>query len=169
MATKTIIQLGLFIAIATVLHILETWLPPIAPLPGAKLGLANIVTLITLILWGWKNALLVTISRVLLSALLGGSLFGPAFVMSIAGALASLTIMNFSMRHFSQRFSLVGISVLGAFTHSVFQVLVASLLVSDIALFWYLPWLMVVSVPAGIGAGLCALFFLRHSKILSRS
>ena len=93
--TKRMVFLALLVAVAAVVHIVESWLPVPVPVPGVKLGLANIISLLTIIMLGWRDAVYVTVARVLLGSLFGGSLFGPAFVMSLGGGLASILIMSY--------------------------------------------------------------------------
>lgn len=160
MDTRRVVTLGLMVAIAGVLHAVENWLPLPVPVPGAKLGLANIVSLLVISLYGWRDALLVAVLRVLLGTLLGGAFLGPAFAMSMSGALVSALGMAYAYHHWRPMFSLVGISILGAVFHNTAQISVAALLVSSSGLFWYLPYLLLFALPTGLATGLTAKFFL---------
>lgn len=162
MRTRTTIAAGFLIATATVLHVAESWLPVPIPIPGVKLGLANIVTLVALLWLGSGVAVSIVIGRVLISSFLSGSIMGPSFIMSLTGAITSLLIMDFTYRYGNKYFSIVGISVIGAAIHGVSQLLAASLMVSSINVLWYIPWLMLFAVPTGIVTGLAAGFFLNH-------
>ncbi|WP_333595358.1 Gx transporter family protein [Anaerospora hongkongensis] len=163
MHAKSMVQVGLLIGIAAVLHIVESWLPLPLPLPGAKLGLANVISLVTIVCFGWRQALYVSVGRVLLGSVAGGVFLGPAFVMSISGALGSLLVMDYAWNHWRPCLSIVGISVLGAFVHNSLQLVIASQLVSNNGIFWYLPWLTLFALPTGIGTGLCAAVFFERS------
>lgn len=160
MDTRRLVVLGLFVAIAGVLHIAESWLALPVPVPGAKLGLANIVALTVIHCYGWRDALTVTILRVLLGSLLGGALIGPAFAMSMGGGLASVAVMAWAHRKWRPAFSLVGISVLGAATHNIAQISIAALLVASSGLYWYLPYLLLFALPTGVATGLTVSYFL---------
>lgn len=164
---RSIVLLGLFTAMAGILHTLETWLPAPLPLPGAKLGLANIITLLTLHFWGWRQALAVVLARVALGGLLGGTVFGPAFIMSVAAALVSLPIMAFAHRNLMPPFSLIGVSVIGAVAHNTAQVVAAALLVDSLGLFWYLPYLLLAAAPTGLAVGLTAAYLVARSGVVS--
>ncbi len=158
--TKRIVFLALLVAIAAVLHVVESSLPVPVPVPGVKLGLANIISLLTIIMFGWREAVYVAIARVLLGSLFSGSLFGPAFVMSMGGALASIFIMVYISNNCQKVFSLVGVSIFGAAIHNLAQVVLAAALVNSLGLLWYLPYLLLFAVPTGLCTGLAANYFL---------
>lgn len=163
MQTRITIRTGFLISAATVLHVIESWLPVPIPIPGVKLGLANIVTLVALLWFGRGMAMSIAIGRVLIASLVGGSLMGPSFVMSLAGAITSLFVMDYSFRYGSKYFSVVGVSVIGATFHAVSQLFIAALFVASLNVLWYMPWLMVFAVPTGIVTGVAASFFLHHT------
>lgn len=163
MRTRITIKAGFLIAAAAVLHVIESWLPVPIPIPGVKLGLANIVTVVALLWLGRGMAMSIAIGRVLIASLIGGSLMGPSFVMSLAGAITSLFVMDYSFRYGSRYFSVVGVSVIGATFHALSQLFIAALLVSSLSVLWYIPWLMVFAVPTGIVTGVAASFFLHHT------
>ncbi|MTI95606.1 MAG: Gx transporter family protein [Firmicutes bacterium] len=140
--------------LATVLHVLEGMLPPL-PVPGAKLGLANIITVATIALLGARFGLAVAVSRVILGSLLiGFSVVG--FAMSMSGALLSWLVMVLLYGRFRERLSLVGISLAGAVAHNVAQLTVASWVLEQVATFTLLPYLLFFAVPTGIMVGLTA-------------
>lgn len=156
--TRRMVLLALFIGIASVLHVVESWLPLPMPVPGIKLGLANIVSLIIIVLFDWRDALYVAIIRVFLAALFGGIFLGPAFAMSLSGALASIAVMTVVYR-LQTDFSLIGISIIGAVMHNVVQIIVAAQLVSSITLLWYLPYLILFALPTGLATGMTTIYF----------
>ena len=163
---RMLVFLSLLTGAAAILHIVETWLPLPLPLPGAKLGLANIVSLTVLIWLGWRPALLVTVCRVLLAALFSGSLLGPAFLMSLTGAVGSLLIMAAAHSWGYRLLSVIGISVIGAVSHNALQLMVAATLMSSGSILWYLPWLVLLAIPTGIITGACAAVFTAHASRL---
>lgn len=160
------VYLALLISIALVLHYLENFFPPLAP--GAKLGLANIVTMITLHLFGFWEAMVVVVVRSILGPMLGGS--PTAILYSMAGGVLSCIVMAMLYFKLSKYFSLLGISVAGAVFHNIGQLLTASLLYGTIGiLFTYLPILMLSSVITGNFIGLAVKYmirFLSRKKLL---
>ncbi|MBP2649615.1 MAG: Heptaprenyl diphosphate synthase component [Firmicutes bacterium] len=162
MNIRRMIILGLFVAIAGVLHAVECWVPLPLPIPGVKLGLANIVALAVIELYGWRDALVISILRVFLGTLLAGVIFGPAFIMSFAGAVASTLAMAVGCKYLrSKLFSLVGISVIGALVHNIAQLSIAAVLVVSSGVFWFLPYLVLFSVPTGVVTGVGVTYFFR--------
>ena len=163
---RMLVFLSLLTGVSAILHIVESWLPLPLPLPGAKLGLANIVSLTALIWLGWRPALLVTACRVLLAALFSGSLLGPAFLMSLTGAVGSLLIMAAAHSWGCRLLSVIGISVIGAVSHNALQLMVAATLMSSGSILWYLPWLVLLAIPTGIITGAGAAVFTAHASRL---
>jgi heptaprenyl diphosphate synthase len=155
---RKLIYLALLISMALVLHYIEHFFPPLAP--GAKLGLANIVTLVCLHLFGFPEAMSVVIIRSILGPLLGGS--PTAIMYSMAGGVLSCIIMAVLYFKFSNYFSLLGISLAGAVFHNIGQLLTASLLYGTIGiLFTYLPILMLSSIITGNFIGLVVKYIIR--------
>ncbi len=158
--TKHLVVIALYVAIASVLHIIESWIPLPLPIPGAKLGLANIVSLLVIATYGWRDALYVAILRVLLGSLLGGTLLGPTFIMSMSGALVSTVLMAAVFKYWQPTLSLTGISLLGAVAHNLAQLVAAAGLVNSPGILWYLPYLILFAIPTGVATGITANYFL---------
>lgn len=154
--TKRLVVLALLVAMASALHVLENQLPIPVPVPGVKLGLANIISLLAILMLGWRDAVYVAIARVFLGSLFGGSLLGPAFVMSMGGALASIFIMVHICNNYQGVFSLAGVSLIGAAVHNITQVSLAAVLVHSVGLLWYVPYLLIFAIPTGLFTGLAA-------------
>jgi heptaprenyl diphosphate synthase len=155
-STRKLVQLSLLVAVGIALHIFEAALPVlnVFPTPGAKLGLANIVTLLALILWGFKEAMGVVLFRSLLASLLAGTFLSTTFYFSFAGALGSGLVMGLVYYFDRDRFSLVGISICGAVSHNLSQLLWAALLIQQAGIFIYLPYLLLFALPTGYFTGL---------------
>ena len=113
---KRIIIMALMVALGVILHRLEALLP--LPTPWVKLGLANLMTLMALVYLGTKEAFIVTLLRVILGSILGGTFLGPTFFLSLVGGLAGTAIMCGVYYRGRGPFSLVGVSVCGAYTHT---------------------------------------------------
>ena len=160
MDTRRMVLLSLFVAIASILHIVESWIPLPLPIPGVKLGLANVVSLLAIAFYGWRAAIFVVLLRVMIGSLYGGSLLGPAFAMSMGGALISTAVMAYSYKYYRSLFSVVGISIIGAVFHNGAQIIIAALLVASAGLLWYLPYLILFAVFTGTGTGFVVAYIL---------
>jgi heptaprenyl diphosphate synthase len=116
-------RIAILSAYALALHGFESLLP--TPIPWLKLGLANIITLVALILYGFRTAILVTLIRVVLASILIGTFLGPAFILSAGGGIASVIAMGLSIKLFKSLFGSVGISLIGALFHNIAQLSLA--------------------------------------------
>lgn len=157
--TKKMVILSVLVSQALVLFIIERMIPVPVPFPGVKLGLANIVSLFTIIIFGWKEALLVVFLRTLLGSFFGGSI--SAFAYSIAGGVLSTIVMALLYKYFRSIFSIVAISVVGAVFHNIGQILIASIVVSTVNLFFYLPVLLISGVITGIFIGVAVQYTMK--------
>lgn len=158
---RKIVYIALIVSQALVLHYIENLFPPLPA--GAKLGLANIMTLITLNIFGFKEALTVTIIRSSLGPLLGGS--PTAVIYSMSGGLLSCLVMSAIHYFAAKHFSLMGISTAGAVFHNIGQLLAASLVYGTAGiLFTYLPILMFFAILTGNFTGLAAKYILKYLK-----
>jgi heptaprenyl diphosphate synthase len=127
-------------------------LPNPLPIPGVKLGLANIVTLLAIYLFGAKEGLAISVLRVLFVSFLSGTFLSVGFFLSLSGATISALVMA-SLKNFVPSLSLVGISIAGAVTHNVAQLLAASVLIQTGYIFFYLPVLLLAGLPTGLSTG----------------
>lgn len=159
---KKLIFLSLLVALGLALSILESFIPLPFIAPGAKLGLANIVILSTLIIFGFKEALTVAILRSITFSLATGSVTGLFY--SLAGSLLSLVAMYFVYKFLSNFFSIIGISIIGAVFHNIGQISVASIIMENIKIFSYLPVMNLVSLFTGYFVGLSTLYATKHLK-----
>lgn len=153
--TKRLTLCALMISAALVLSYIERFLPLqiLVPLPGIKLGFANIVTLFALFFWGTKYAFIILILRCVLGAFFGGSVSGLLF--SLTGGILAMLAMSFCRK--IKRISVYGISMAGAAVHNIGQILAAIVLMDSIYVISYLPYLLIVSVFTGMITGsICA-------------
>lgn len=156
---------GLMIAVALVLSIAERWVPlsAIVPIPGIKLGLANIVTLFALYHFRSRDAWSILIARCLLAALLTGSMTSLLF--SLSGGVLALLSMQAAIRFGPRLLSITGVSVAGAAAHNIGQIAAASLTLRSTAIFAYLPVLLVSGAVTGMLVALLAIsFFPRFAR-----
>lgn len=165
-STYKIAMLGIFTALALVFSYIETFIKIDIAVPGIKLGLANIVTIIVLCSFGVADAIIVSVLRVFLSSLLFGNL--TVMIYSLAGALVSILIMwLFSKINF---FSATGISILGGVAHNMGQLLVAWLIIKNQNVLIYAPVLIISGTITGILIGIAASIILKAvSGQLSRN
>ena len=117
------IHIALLSAYAVGLHSIEAFIP--TPVPWLRLGLANIITLTTLCLYGLRAGMTVTLTRVFVRSLLAGTFLGPAFVMSLGGGVVSTLVMWAMYSVFKRHLGIVSLSVFGALTHNIVQLFLA--------------------------------------------
>jgi heptaprenyl diphosphate synthase len=163
------VRAGLFLALALSLHLLETMILPLGavlPLPGVRLGLANLVSLVVLGVEEVSLAWWVMLGRVFLAGLISGTFMSLPFFMGLAGGIASLVIMTFLKRWVPTPFSWIGLSVIGALCHNFGQLFVLYLSVPTVGIFAYLPWMIILSVPSGIVTGSLAAHIISRVKNL---
>lgn len=152
MKSKRMMVISVFISLAVILSYVEYLLPTRLLMAGAKLGLANIVTVMTLVLLDRKTSLLILLMRIVLVSLLFSGFSG--FLYSLTGGLLSYTGMSLLLKLKLKDVSLVGISVLGAVLHSFGQVIVASIIFQNYKIMLYFSTLLVTSLITGIFIGL---------------
>lgn len=141
--------LGLFAAVAIIFGYVETLVPVFAGIPGIKLGLANLVTVFLLYIYGWREAAFVSAVRIVVIGFLFGNLFSILF--SLSGAALSLLVMGILKK--SGGFSVAGISVAGGVSHNTGQIAVAIFVVENVRLFYYLPMLFISGLVTGLLIG----------------
>ncbi|MCC5911593.1 MAG: Gx transporter family protein [Clostridiaceae bacterium] len=165
MSTRKLTYLAMLVSLGLALHIMENFIPNpfIGVAPGAKLGLANIIGLITLVTFGLKYALTVNVLRCIIAGVASGAI--TSMMYSVSGAILSTLLMWIAYKLFSKYFSLVGVSVIGALGHNVAQLMVAALIINNIRIFTYLPIMMFASIFTGIFIGLTCNFILDKAKI----
>lgn len=148
--TKKLCFLALFCAISIVLNYIEMLFPIYLGIPGAKLGLANIITLTILLCIGFKEAIGVMLLRILII----GMAFTNFYMMlySLAGGLLSVIVMYIMLR--THLFSHVIISIMGGIFHNIGQLLIAFVFFSTSAFIYYLPYLIILGLVSGCIIGL---------------
>lgn len=152
--TKRIVLMSLMIAIALTLNYFERFIPITIAIPGVKLGLANVVSLISLSFLGFSEVLLIVILRTVLSATFYGSL--SALMFSLVGGIFSMAGMWLLFKLKNSNLSVVGISIFGAVCHNIGQVTVAVVILQSAMIYSYLPILLFSSVVTGVLVGIVA-------------
>lgn len=161
MKTKKIAVLALAIALAMILSFVESQIPAFVAIPGVKIGLANIAVVFVLYKLGWKEAVLISLVRVVMVSMLFGTLVSLFY--SVAGAVLSLTGMVLLKR--TGLFSTVAVSVTGGVLHNVGQILMACLLLETNVIVYYLPFLILSGVIAGVVIGVVSAIMVNRVQV----
>lgn len=161
MKTKDITTISALTAMSVVIGILESIITPVGDiLPGLKLGLANVIIIFALYKYNFSKALMISIIRVFIVALLRSG-FGFNFFFSLGGALFSIIVMALAKK---THLSLIGVSILGSISHSIGQVLIGMLILKNSNIIYYLPYLTLFSIPTGIIIGVIAKKLINNTK-----
>ena len=148
-------------AAAIALSLAEAAIP--LPLPGVKPGLANIIVLVVLVRWGWRDAAWVSLLRVFAGSLLLGQFLAPGFFLSLTGALASLVTLAAAVHLPARFFGPVTLSILAAFAHLGGQLLLVRLwLVPHEGVLYLIPVLTLAATVTGLVNGLAAAWLLQR-------
>ena len=150
---------AMLIALALGLHFLEAWLPPLVPLPGVKLGLANVITLFALYRLGPKDAAAILLCRILLATLFGGQAISLLFSLC-GGGLAFLAM--YLIKPVLGRNQIWVCGVIGALAHNAGQILAAWIILKKAEVFTYLPVLIISAILTGLFTGICAGEVVKH-------
>ena len=161
MKTKKITVLALTVALAMILSFVESQIPAFVAITGVKMGLANIAVVFALYKMGWKEAVLVSLIRVFLVSLLFGT--GASLFYSAAGAVLSL--LGMIGLKATKLFSSVAVSVAGGVLHNVGQIAMACLLLETDVLRYYLPFLALSGILAGIVIGVLAAIMVKRIRV----
>lgn len=154
---------GVFTALALIFSYVETLIPIQFGVPGIKLGLANLIIVIVLYKTDWREALLLSVVRIILAGFIFGSLF--SIIYSLAGGILSLAVMALLKR--TDRFSVAGISIAGGVCHNIGQLIVAMVVVETYQVGYYLPVLLIAGLITGAVIGATAGEVLKRIRDLS--
>lgn len=166
-STKRLVQSAVLVSLALALSYIERFIPLqlLIPLPGVKLGLANVVTLIALYLLGGKYAFVILILRCVLGSVFGGGITGLLF--SLTGGVLSMSIMALCKK--VTFLSVYGVSILGAAAHNIGQILAAMVLLNSVYIGMYLSYLLIVALFTGFATGAACAGVLRILKTVNIS
>ena len=160
MQARKVAYHGLFAALAILMGYVEMLIPVPVPIPGVKLGLANVIIIIMMYFMDTKSAFFVSLIRVVLSGLLFAGFAGLLY--SLAGAMCSFAVMALLKK--AGKFSIAGVSIAGGIFHNVGQIIVAALVVQNVKMAYYLPFLLVSGVVTGLLIGIVAKTALGYLK-----
>ena len=159
-STKKIALCGVLTALAMIFSYIESVIPVPIPVPGIKLGVANIAVITILYVLGVKEAIVINLLRIVLTSLLFGNV--NSFLFSISGAALSLTIMIIMKK--LDFFSCIGVSVCGGVMHNIGQIIAAVFIMGSEAIVFYLPVLIVSGVFTGIVIGVVSGIVAKHVR-----
>lgn len=162
MKVKKLTRLSLLSAIALTIFLVEAQIPPLVPIPGIKLGLANIVTVFTVFTFGSGEGAAVLFTRIFLGAVFAGN-FSTIFYSAAGGGCAIL--VTILLRKLLTQKQLWVAGSLGAAAHSLGQMAMAVLLTGTPGLLVYLPVMIAVSIVTGLFTGLCAQFLIHRGAL----
>lgn len=147
---------------AILISLLELIIPIPIPIPGVKLGLGNIITIIAIAFLDLKDVLIIVLLRCIVVAVLSKGITVLPF--SLAGGILSAVIMWLFYKHMSSVFSIKGISIIGAITHNIAQLTVASLILRETVILYYLPILLISAIITGLITGSISELTVREIK-----
>lgn len=158
---KKLSEIALMVTLALIFSYVEAIIPYNPGIPGIKLGIANIVAIIALYKFSWREAVTVNAIRIIIAGLLFNGVFGAIY--SMAGSLVSLLGMVILKK--TKLFSVAGVSMAGGVLHNVGQLFVATFIIEDVRIFFYFPVLLFSGLIAGLAIGIAADIILRRLKI----
>ena len=161
MYLRRLTTLSLFCLIALTIFVAESFIPIPIPLPGIKLGLSNIVSLLVLLNYKTRDAFYVVFVRILLSSLFAGQLLYLFY--SLCGGMLCLIIMSLVNRFLSGKYIFIT-SMFGALFHNIGQLGAAFIITGTIGVFTYLPFLIISGTLTGLFTGLCAYYGQKYLK-----
>ena len=163
MKVQKIALLGVLTAATIVIAIAESFIPSIG-IPGVKLGLANIMILITLYELGILEAVGINVARVFVVSLVRGTFLSMGFLMSLTGAVLSLGVMILFYL-LVKKFSIIGVSVIGSLFHVFGQILVAMFYLGTAYVIYYLPVIAISAIITGVLVGVTAKLIIKTGVI----
>ncbi|MDO4593838.1 MAG: Gx transporter family protein [Tissierellia bacterium] len=152
--------LALLVSLSLAISILELMIPLPVAIPGAKLGLSNIIILVTIYFYDFKSSITVSILKSILLMLVTGSV--TSFFYSLSGAILSTIGMYLSLKFKGEFFSLIGVSEIGSFLHNLGQIMVACFVMNNLKIFYYLPILVIIGIFTGFFVGISSNMLIAH-------
>lgn len=153
MNVRKLCTLALLTAAALVIFVAEAQIPPVIAVPGVKLGLSNIIVLLTMYIYGRREGAVVLGLKIVLGSVFSGQLM--SFFYSAAGGLLCLGVMSLLKGVLTEK-QIWATSAFGAAAHNIGQLIVAIAILGTEKLVWYLPVLLASGIITGLFTGLCA-------------
>ncbi len=162
---RQMVVISLFLAISVVVSYVESFIP--IPIPGVKLGLANVITLFLLQEGKWKESLFILIARILIVSFIRGTFLNVTFFMSLGGGIVAYIVMFIFSR--IKILSSITVSVLGSVSHVVGQIIIAYLYTSTKGVIYYLPIIMFLGIITGIISGIITILLRKRKDVILRA
>ena len=163
MNTKKLVLISILASLGSIIGLLENIIPLPFVVPGVRLGLSNMVVLVSIVLFGLKEGVYVSLLKSVLLLLVSGNVTG--FFYSFSGALLSSLSMALMIHFFKDKVSLIGVSLVGASAHNFAQVTMAVLVLKNIYIYSYLPVLLIIGLFTGVFVGISSQFILSNIKL----
>ena len=161
MKTRKLTFMSMLLVLAIIIFTVESQLPPLAPIPGIKLGLANVINLMALYMLGRRESFIILVLRIVLSSIFAGNFTG--FMYSISGGIMCFLFMSV-MSLFIKENRMWVVSVFGAIGHNIGQIVIACFIMGTFQIIWYLPILMISGIITGTFTGIAAQTALKHMR-----
>lgn len=155
--TKKLALMAMLTAASLIVFVIEAQIPAPVPVPGVKLGLANVITLVAMLLLGRCEAGLILLVRIAMGSVFAGGVSG--FIFSICGGVLAYAVMCLTVRAFPLKMLWV-VSALGAVAHNIGQLIAAVAITKTAALLVYAPVLLASGIVTGVFTGLAATYLL---------
>lgn len=162
MTVRKITLTAMLTGIALIIFIIEAQIPLPVKIPGIKLGLSNIITLVAMVLLGKKEAFSVLIMRIVIGSIFSGGI--SSLIYSLSGGLCCFAVMCAALKIFGNEL-IWAVSACGAMAHNFAQLAAANVIMGNLAVFAYMPYLAVSGIVTGIFTGLCAYYVLKNGYI----
>lgn len=163
MTTKKLTTLSLLTALALIIFIIEAQIPPLAPIPGIKMGLSNIISLFAMFWIGRKEALLILCCRIVLGSIFTGHVM--VLLYSLAGGLLAYSVVAVFYRTFSLKAIWIP-SIISGMAHNIGQILCAVWVTGTVAVTAFLPLLIISGCVTGLFTGLITQYLINHVAFL---
>ncbi len=157
--TKKLALMAMLTAASLIVFVIEAQIPAPVPVPGVKLGLANVITLVAMLLLGRREAGLILLVRIAMGSVFAGGVSG--FIFSICGGVLAYAAMCLTVKAFPLKMLWV-VSALGAVAHNIGQLIAAVAITKTAALLVYAPALLASGIVTGVFTGLAAMYLLRR-------
>ena len=159
MKTTTLTRCALLAAMALIIHIIEGYIPPIVPIPGIKVGFANIITLSAMFVLGRRESFLILVVRIILGSFFAGQ--AMSLLYSLSGGMLCFAVTACLKNYFGNGTMWV-LGVIGAIMHSIGQIACACAIFGSLSFLYYGAVMCALSCVSGTFTGICSLLLVRR-------